>query len=50
MGAMAYPETIPHVLPEHITDEQVEAITAGKMLEVEALTFPRKHSEEGAFA
>jgi Amt family ammonium transporter len=41
MGAMGYPETSPLVLPENITDEQVEAIKAGKMLEVEPLRFPK---------
>ena len=41
MGAMGYPETTPKVLPENITDEQVEAIKAGKMLEIEPLRFPK---------
>lgn len=41
MGLMGYPETIPLVLPEQITDAQVEAIKAGEALEVEALKFPK---------
>jgi Amt family ammonium transporter len=41
MGAMGYPEAIPMVLPKDITDEQVEMIKAGKMLEVEALRYPK---------
>jgi Amt family ammonium transporter len=41
MGLMGYPETTPLLLPENISDEQVEAIKAGKMLEVEPLRFPK---------
>lgn len=45
MGLMGYPETTPMVLPENISDEQVEAIKAGKMLEIDALKFPKVPSE-----
>jgi ammonium transporter, Amt family len=45
MGAMGYPETTPLVLPENITDEQVEAIKAGRMLDVEPLRFPKTPTE-----
>jgi hypothetical protein len=38
---MGYPETTPRVLPEQITDAQVEAIKAGKMLDIEPLAFPK---------
>ncbi|HEX4123104.1 MAG TPA: ammonium transporter [Tepidisphaeraceae bacterium] len=42
MGAMGYPETTPLVLPSDITDAQVAAITAGEMLDVPALQYPKK--------
>ncbi len=45
MGAMGYPETTPMVLPENITDEQVEAVKAGKMLDIEPLKFPKSPME-----
>jgi Amt family ammonium transporter len=45
MGAMGYPETTPLVLPENITDEDVEAVKAGRMLEVPALRFPKTAAE-----
>jgi Amt family ammonium transporter len=45
MGAMGYPETTPMVLPEQITDEQVEMAKEGKLLDVEALRFPKAPAE-----
>ncbi|HTW93224.1 MAG TPA: hypothetical protein VMD30_00420, partial [Tepidisphaeraceae bacterium] len=45
MGAMGYPETTPMVLPENITDAQVEAVKAGKMLDVEPLRYPKAPTE-----
>jgi hypothetical protein len=35
MGAVGYPEYIKTVLPEDVSDETVEAITAGEALEPE---------------
>jgi hypothetical protein len=33
MGGLGYPEYIKHILPEDVTDEEVEAIKAGRALE-----------------
>jgi ammonium transporter, Amt family len=40
MGIMGYPENVKKVLPEDISDEEVEAITAGKYLEPRVATQP----------
>ncbi len=45
MGAMGYPETTPKVLPENITDEQVEAAKAGRMLGHRAAQVPESSGD-----
>jgi Amt family ammonium transporter len=44
MGAMAYPETTPLVLPSQITPAQVAAVKAGEYTDVDPLRYPKSPS------